>query len=163
MINKNNILVVMSTEAALEQVQAAFKADISFNRGYSSYRSDYRKLLWIHSVEIIMFAVIIPIDCTLLTIGDKMPVALGIAAADSLVSLLIVIYKYYALFVNRPIEKYVLLARDILHVTAEPITSFQSEATCTSETVLFAQSGVDVAGLNDQIIKVYGNIAQQEI
>lgn len=94
-----------------------FKADISFYRGYLSYQSSYRRVLVIHIIEIIMFAVIIPIDCVLLKITEKMPIALGIAAADSFISLLIICYHYYSLFANKTIENYCILARDTLHAT----------------------------------------------
>ncbi len=74
------------------------KADISFFRAYVSHRSDYRKSLFIHLIEIAMFAVIIPIDFTLLEVGDKMGGALIIGAADSFISLIIIGSIYYTLF-----------------------------------------------------------------
>jgi hypothetical protein len=79
-------------------VNVLFKADISFYRGYTAYRSNFRKALGVHLFEIIMFAIFIPIDCTLLSLGDKMVAALAVAAADSLVSLLIILYEYNVLF-----------------------------------------------------------------
>lgn len=94
-----------------------FKADIAFHRGYISYQSGYRRALAIHIIELIMFAVFIPIDAVLLKITEKMPIALGIAAADSFISLLIICYHYYTLFAHKTIESYCILARDTFHAT----------------------------------------------
>lgn len=64
-----------------------------------------------------MFAVVIPIDGALLKFTEKMPIALGIAAADSFISLLIMCYHYYTLFANKTVVNYCILARDTFHVT----------------------------------------------
>lgn len=106
-----------------EQVQLLYKADISFYGGYVTYRTTYRRALAIHIFEVIMFAVFIPIDCTLMNIGEKMIAALAIAAADSVISLLIILYQYHLLFARSTILSYCLLARDTYHATGEPVTS----------------------------------------
>lgn len=93
------------------------KADISFYKGYVSFRSSYRFSLAIHILEVIMLAVFIPIDCKLLTVGDMMVAALAIAAVHSGISLLIVSYQYNMLFVKFGIDGYCQLARDTQHST----------------------------------------------
>lgn len=93
------------------------KADISFYNGFVSYRSSYRFSLAIHIIEVVMFAVFIPIDCTLLTIGDRMVATLAIAATDSVISLLIIAYQYGMMFTRLGINGYCQLARDTQHST----------------------------------------------
>jgi hypothetical protein len=140
-----------------------YKPDISFYLGFVLYRSDYRKAMAIHIIEIVMFAVIIPIDCIILAPGDKMLVALAIAAADSVVSLLLVVYQYYILFKTAPILSYCLLARDTHHSTAEPVTNLSSIETCTSQEMLHSGSAAPVAGVAEEYLNIYGSIARGEI
>lgn len=110
-----------------------------------------------------MFAVIIPIDAVVLKMTEKMPIALAIAAADSFISLLIICYHYYSLFGHRTVENYCILARDTFHATHEPVESLTHLHHCTSNTVLYASAELMVAGVDEAVIRVYGNIAKQEI
>lgn len=130
------------------QLTPYFKADIAFQRGYTNYQSGYRRALAVHIIELVMFAVIIPIDAAVLKMTEKMPIALGIAAADSFISLLIICYQYYSLFANNPVENYCILARDTLHTTNEPVESLAGLHHCTSNTVLFAGVELMVAGVD---------------
>ncbi len=93
------------------------KADLSFFYGYKQHRSDYRKYLVIHIFEVIMFAAIIPIDYLLLEVGNKMAGALIIGAADSLISLIILVCVYNVFFVKDQMQHYCELARDTYHAT----------------------------------------------
>lgn len=142
-----------------QQVQLLYKPDASFYRGFVWYRSAHRKALAIHSFEIAMFAIFIPIDCTVSEVGDKMAWALGIAAADSLISLLIVLYSYCTIFARSSILSYCLLARDVNHATTEPVTSLESIEECTNQAILFFAAGVESAGASEQVINIYSNIA----
>lgn len=47
-----------------------------------------------------------------------MPIAFGIAAADSLISLLIILYLYYNNFAKNTVVNYCIVARNTLHTTA---------------------------------------------
>lgn len=153
------ILSSLVNMSSAQQMQLLYKADISFYTGYVGYRSIFRKAIAVHLFQIIIFAVFIPIDCIILTLGDKMVAALAIAAGNSLISLLIVIYEYYVLFKKNAIFSYCLLARDTNHATNEPVTRLDSIEDCTSEAMLHYAGGVPVAGFNEQVISIYGNIA----
>lgn len=141
----------------------AYKADYSFYRGYVNYRHGFRKAITIHIIEIIMLAVLIPIDSTILTAGNKMITALAIALADSVVSLLISLYLYLILFVRAHVRSYCILASDAHHITSQPITSMDTIESCTSQEILHAATGTQLEGMAEQFVNIYGNIACGEI
>lgn len=110
-----------------------------------------------------MLAVLIPIDLTILTAGNKMITALVIALADSVVSLLISLYLYIILFMRAHIRSYCILAGDSHHITNQPITNMDTIEDCTSQDILHAATGTQLEGMAEQFVNIYGNIACGEI
>lgn len=110
-----------------------------------------------------MLVVLIPIDSTILTSGNKMSTALSIALADSVVSLFISLYLYIMLFMKAQIRFYCMLARDAHHTTNQPITNMDTIEDCTSQDILHANTGTQLEGMTEQFVNIYGNIACGEI
>jgi len=73
-----------------------------------------------------MFSVVLPIDRTILTAGEKMIAALSIALADSIISFLITLYAYSIQFIQQPVLNFCILAADTNHATTEPATDMQT-------------------------------------
>jgi hypothetical protein len=74
----------------------------------------------------VLFIIFIPIDSTLLIAGDNIIVAEAVPLAVAFCSLVISIYQYCTSFIKFGVSGYSQLARDLLHATDEPITSYSS-------------------------------------
>ena len=75
------------------------KTDIAFSIGYRKFRLNYRLEILLHVLQTLGFIVFIPIYSALLKIGDKALAAEIVALIASIISTLIVICKYYCMFV----------------------------------------------------------------
>lgn len=84
-----------------------------------------------------MFTVFIPIDSTILTVGNRMITALVIGLADSVISLLIMAYVYYKLFGSGGVRKFLYLAHELNHITNEQNRSPQTIEDCASNIMLY--------------------------
>lgn len=83
-----------------QQVNVFNKADISFLNGFRKHRASYRQTIAFNIIKVALFVIFIPIDCTLLTLGNRIIVAEAVALAISICSLIIAIYQYYTCFIK---------------------------------------------------------------
>ena len=91
-----------------------------------------------------MLSIVLPIDLTILTPGEKVIAALWIAIADAVVSFLIKLYVYYIQFIKEPVILFCLLAADTNHATNDPVTDTQTIEACTNEEILHFATGAPV-------------------
>jgi hypothetical protein len=108
-------------------MEGYFKADIAFYRGHQLYRNTQRRDLALHILQTLLMIIFLPIDATLLTTGNRILAAEGVALAVSLFSSLLLAHQYHLLFRKYGLLGFLQMARDTQHATPEPVDCSDSE------------------------------------
>ena len=97
------------------------KADISFKIGWEKYRTDQRKPLAIHVIQMAILLVFLPLDVALLEPDFRIIITVSISLAVAILSFIIVIVFYCKIFGNNEMQDFLTLAKELQHATEERI------------------------------------------